>query len=537
MRWCVLLLLCPTVWASRIEGVVVDSSTLLPLKRVQVALRPLVAGATAQATETDEHGHFSLLDIEGGKYSFLVGRDGYLPTSIGKRGGVRIPAVFNISKADDLTGITFQLQRWALVTGKIKYDDAEPATGVLVQFYREFHTRGRTGFAVAGSDRTNDLGEYRVRGLAPGEYFVAAIYNQSRLVPDATMQPRLDPNGQPLPETGYTTTFFPHTTAMAEASTVKLSAGQEVGGVDIYLELARKLRVRLTVSSGLSGQVLRQPGIKFVQLIGASSEGLPIDLTRTYKPGAPFTDVSGLTPGRYIIIVDAIEKDSRLISRYPVTLGEADIDDLSLIAKPEKIWGGSIITLGDRQSEGQGLRLTFEPRSATNPGLSPEIDADGTFHVSLIPDETYDIYADGLSGDTYLRSVRVGESEYLASGLAGVIAPDTRIQVILSTEGSKIVGAAYTEQGEFASGATVALIPTPPRGHMQAYRGASADEYGRFQIRGVPPGQYRLYAFLDEPPCDFYSSDPVAVCPGGEPMIIEPGGQYGVAVRMAKQSP
>ena len=56
------------------------------------------------------------------------------------------------------------------------------------------------------------------------------------------------------------------------------------------------------------------------------------------------------------------------------------------------------------------------------------------------------------------------------------------------------------------------LVPDPPRGRLQDYRQASADQYGQFQIRGVAPGKYTLVAWLEDPPCDVYDPDGLDAC-------------------------
>ena len=63
-----------------------------------------------------------------------------------------------------------------MVSGKVKFDDAEPAVNVAIQLYRSYYDRGRHGYAAAASGRTDDRGEYRLHGLEPGSYYVAALY-------------------------------------------------------------------------------------------------------------------------------------------------------------------------------------------------------------------------------------------------------------------------------------------------------------------------------------------------------------------------
>ena len=77
---------------------------------------------------------------------------------------------------------------WAVVSGKVKFDDAEPAVNVAIQLYREYFSRGRHGYALAASTRTDDRGDYRMHGLEPGSYYVAALYQAPALPPDAKEQ-------------------------------------------------------------------------------------------------------------------------------------------------------------------------------------------------------------------------------------------------------------------------------------------------------------------------------------------------------------
>ncbi len=54
-----------------------------------------------------------------------------------------------------------------------------------------------------------------------------------------------------------------------------------------------------------------------------------------------------------------------------------------------------------------------------------------------------------------------------------------------------MIGKAVTADPKVvASGATVALIPDPPAGRVQAYQTTQVDEYGNFVLKCVPPGKY-----------------------------------------------
>src|ERR1700685_2945285 len=142
-----------------------------------------------------------------------------------------MPPSFYVAGGEKITNITFRLRPWAVLAGKVKMDDGEPGVGGRVELYREYRTRGRHGYGVVSAAITNDRGEYRVYGLQPGTYFVAAVYDKAPLVPGAQDQPPTDALGRELPLTGYTTTFFPNTEKLSEALPVRVDSGQDLSGI------------------------------------------------------------------------------------------------------------------------------------------------------------------------------------------------------------------------------------------------------------------------------------------------------------------
>ena len=151
----------------------------------------------------------------------------------------------------------------------------------------------------------------------------------------------------------------------------------------------------------------------------------------------------------------------------------------------------------------------------------------------LCPDETYDLYVLNAPDNFYLKSVRVANAERLGQGLeasAGGTAP--ALDIILGAEGGQVVGRAVTADPKVvASGATIALIPDPPAGRVQAYQTAQADEYGNFLLQGLPPGKYLLVGWLDQPPCEIYNPDDFLTCQAqGTGLTIAEGEQQSAQV-------
>ena len=104
---------------------------------------------------------------------------------------------------------------------------------------------GKATRETVGSEGTNDLGEYRLSGLFPGQYWIVAMPPPD--MRDYEKQPEKSQQGdnpsQPQPDTRYVTTYYPGTYDATQASAVTLKAGDEMP-VNLMLSPARTYRVR-----------------------------------------------------------------------------------------------------------------------------------------------------------------------------------------------------------------------------------------------------------------------------------------------------
>lgn len=274
----------PRVQSARIEGQVLTDLTNQPLRRAQVVLRPIDSGLTTIGVEGDEKGNFVIRDILPGGYTLLATRDGYLGSSTCLRGALRMPAVIAIGSGQRITNVTFRLRPWAVVAGRIKFDDGEPAVGVRVDAYREHRSKGRRGYTVMAAVRTNDRGEYRMYGLQPGAYVFAAVYEKAAPVPGYHEQARVNAEGKGLPVLAYTTTFYPNTVKLSEAVPVRLEYGQESGGIDLFLRLVRKVKIHGQVTSGITGQVVTTAAIVLQRMDSHNTGTLPAPVVMVKAP-------------------------------------------------------------------------------------------------------------------------------------------------------------------------------------------------------------------------------------------------------------
>jgi hypothetical protein len=518
---------------ARIDGQVLSDADGLPLRRAHVTLRPLQAGLSAAGVDADDTGNFTIRKIAPGLYSLIAERDGYLTSATCRRGALRMPPEFYIAGGDKITDITFRLRPWAVLAGKVRMDDGEPGVGVRVELYREYRTRGRHGYGVVSAVATNDRGEYRVYGLQPGAYFVAAVYDKAPLVPGAQDQPPTDALGRELPLTGYTTTFFPNTEKLSEALPIRVDSGQDLSGIDLTLQRVLKVKVRGQVTSGISGARLGRATMTLARADASMQGAIPTPAKAIFDRDG-FFEMANVVPGAYVIQVEASDNGKTLSGRRFLTVSSDGEANVELVVAAPQPWPGAIVIEGTgRWPDDKTPRVTLEARSDTGVAVQPSVQG-LKFECQVMADETYDVLVDNLADDFYVAAVRVGGSDMRALGLPGSLASPLPFEIVLDSRGGKISGRVFGLVVEDVwSGASMMLVPDPPRGRLQDYRQASADQYGQFQIRGVAPGKYTLVAWLEDPPCDVYDPDALDACrAAGAAVTVDAASDQNLALNM-----
>jgi hypothetical protein len=502
-----------------IEGTVVSDRNGLPLKRAHVALRPAKAGANSISVETDDRGAFAIRDVEPGRYSLSAARDGYLSSSICLMGAVRLPQAFAIGAKEEIAGLMFRLRPFAVMAGRILHDDGEPSIGNRVEAYREYRNHLRHGYLLAASAPTNDRGEYRMFGLQPGSYIVAAISDGPQ---PANEQTRDGPRD--------TTTFYLSSTKLSEAAPVRLEYGQEVGGIDIFLERVRKVKIHGRVISGVTGAPITATiALQRVDAHGTAS--IPVTVPATFDRDNRF-ELPDVTPGPYIIWAEGSDGGKTLSAHAPLTVTESDIDTLDLTIVGERVGSAVLVVDGDVKLA-EPVVLRFEPRNERGKIVEAHEEA-GSYQFPLMGDELYDPFVTNLPNDFYLSAVWVNGTNLMPFGIAGSAASLSRpLELVLDSRGGRVSGRVLGSDDSLWIRASVALIPDPPAGRVQSYREGAADENGLFQFRGVAPGKYVLVAWLDDPPCEYYDPDAVLSCrAAGASVEVRQAGEQNIELKM-----
>jgi hypothetical protein len=133
----------------------------------------------------------------------------------------------------------FRLLPQGVISGHILDEEGEPVQYAQIRVMRYRFVRGQRQMFSPGYGSTDDLGEYRVFGLAPGKYYLSATYRLRN-----TMMEVQDRNPRGAVDEGYAPTYFPGTNDAAGASVIDVSPGAVLTGVDVTLHKTRTVRVR-----------------------------------------------------------------------------------------------------------------------------------------------------------------------------------------------------------------------------------------------------------------------------------------------------
>jgi len=226
-----LFVLCAAAPAQTIEGWVVDSVTNMPVAGAYAA----IGGPTINDRYlpiTDRAGHFVWNVPPGVTYQVAVSGAGYLPTAQ--------PVI--VTPGQDSGNLRIALTPQAVISGKLEDEDGFPVEGAYVEAW-QYATDG-SGQRVLREVRaasSNDLGEYRIAGLAAGSYYL-------RAVPGYRIRDR-----RYLPQ-------YPGSLDAAGSTPIEVAAGQERS---VVFPLVRYEGVTVSVSLSLPpGDAAKIPSIR-----------------------------------------------------------------------------------------------------------------------------------------------------------------------------------------------------------------------------------------------------------------------------------
>jgi hypothetical protein len=504
--------------ALELTGVVISASDSKPLKRAELVLRSLEAGIPASGTTTDDTGRFAFLNVAKSRYVLQATRTGFVPSSAVYQNDARLGVPFGVDR--DLSDLTVRLTPAATISGKVRHSDGESAAGVAVLAYREFYERNRHEYEVASRSITDDQGEYRLFGLSPGRYYLAAQYVPFGGKEDVREELVRDSYGRLVVPERTVTTFYPSSPVLSEATELSVRSGLDIGTADISLARSRTATIKGKIVSGQSGLAAEGASLVLLREDASGTGYIPYPATVQIVGKGEF-EVRGVVPGRYALEARASEQRATLVTRQPVSVGNSAEINADVVLRPELDVHGSAAGSSRENTIPVGAQVMAEPRGG-GAVRSARIDSLGNFSLRITAGEIYDLWLRNAPGNTYLKSARIGTVDVIAQGLQLDAASSATLSITTSEDGGIVRGG--TEPG-----ANVALIPD--NGLLMRYSESAANEWGLFAFGAVAPGTYRVISWFDVPPCDVWNPARFECARAGEAVGVKESGTSTVTVR------
>jgi hypothetical protein len=495
-----------------IEGFVVRAGTNEPISRARVtALRmtgpdgaslPPGPRQAIPAVTTDSQGYFVLRDLPPGSYSLTAGRNGFARQAYGERAPGRPGAPLNVVAGQSLKDLAFRLIPGGTITGRVADVTGEPLAGMNVQLVKAaYNNNGKRTFQTSFSARTDDRGEYRLYWITPGRYYL----NVNPIPAGPTYQAAnevIDP--------GYVVTFYPGAIDPSMAEAIEVRPGAEMSGIDFTLAQQPLFRLRGRVFDTRTGQSPRNANV----LISPRSPSAFYTLGRTpvnYDAASGTFEIRDVPAGSYWVRAFGFDPTTDLtpggIARnsvqVPVEVNNADVENMVLALASGFQMQGRVVVDGAPLASLPDLERAFiylEPfEPATFAVPQKQLKADGLFTLENIPAGDYRVMLGQLPAKTFIESIRLGQTD-VSSGMTITAPLSDQLEVVLSTKSGLIEGTIVDRDQKAMPGVQAILVPDRQRERRDLYRFANTDQNGRFTLRTIAPGDYKIFAWEDAEP-------------------------------------
>ena len=219
------------------------------IRRAQVRISG--AEVAPKAALTDAEGRFEFRDLPAGRFSLQTSKSGFVSVQYGQTRPFESGKPIELADKQSLDNADVSMPRGSVIAGRIVDEFGDAIPDVSVTAVRQSWQNGRRRLVPSPGRiaQTNDLGQYRIYGLPPGDYYVSATLRGAAL---ETIEMEFVSFGgvsigggptAPAPKSGYSSTYYPGTPNIAEAQRVTVPAGQESSSADFALVAVRLAKV------------------------------------------------------------------------------------------------------------------------------------------------------------------------------------------------------------------------------------------------------------------------------------------------------
>ena len=495
----------PPQGTGKVTGRVVSADTGNPIRRAQVRLSAPDIRTNRMAV-TDSQGRYELTGLPAARYRLQVAKAGYVTLEYGQARPFEAGKPLDIGEGQALEKIDFSLPRGSVIAGRVTDEFGDALADVSVQAMRYQFANGQRQLVNVGRTATSDdIGQFRIFGLMPGEYIVRASVRDNAMMAAAIAGVE-DPSG-------YPPTYYPGTTDIGQAQAVTIALGQELGSVMFSLAPARLARISGTVMSS-EGRPL--PGaVVVVRPVGGGGAGGPFNVgggSQVRQDGS-FV-LNSVPPGEYTLDVQQRPQNLRNLAgselefaSVRLSVAGEDISGLTILTTPGVSVSGRVVFQGQKaqSATARGILVSSVTPSGVQSIMgiagralgSDRVNDDGTFELrGLLGPQLIRIA--GLPSGWALNSISLSGEDITDTGYDFKAGSNvTGVVVTLTDRLTDLSGSVRDNRSQAVKDYVVVVFPEDTRlwtGQSRYVRTARPNQDGNFSIKGLPPARYLAVA-------------------------------------------
>lgn len=432
--------------------------------------------------KTDGLGNYRITNVSPGTYEIAPAVTQYALS------GPDMIKNLIVGEGETFDAIDFTLVRGGVITGKVTDSDGKPIveeqifiSGPEGSAYQDTVTRLNLIHTT-----TDDRGIYRMFGLPPGNYTVAAGSNEEQFF--LKVYSRVT----------YRRTYHPSTTDPAKATLIEVTEGGEATNVDIVLR-------RKIVGYTVTGRVVDAA-------TGNPQSSIRYSLTRYREDGwtshgGMLTDaqggfiLDGLPPGKYAVsLARSIDSDN-YAEPVPFEIVDRDLEGLTLKVTEGGIISGSIVFEGidEKVARTKFPNMTVISFVDTNRPASEEgspttpVNPDGTFRLAGLGSGVvrfsimtgvgestpeFELVRVERGGEIVARGIEIKEGQKIGG-----------VRLVVRNPSGAIRGELKIQNGQVETDGMIVLVRRVGQEHAMS---THIDARGRFHLGGLATGVYEV---------------------------------------------
>jgi protocatechuate 3,4-dioxygenase beta subunit len=495
-----------------LEVILRDADTRMPIPGAPVRLTFFKTPTPYPVTElkTDENGRVAFQPLAPGNYAVSAQPDGY-PTTPPRDGPGH---VFTVGGNTLKHHVELARSRGARLTGRVVDPQGNPiANDADVRAFRLVYYEGRQRFMSAGAPlaaaKTNALGEYQIDGIMPGEYYIRVELHPERRVSALDKFPRI--------------TYYPGTVDPRKATKISVRGNEEIVSIDVQMPNRDGIKI--------SGTVVKRPVAVGNPLPAPSASRGPTTfyVTQYLTPADPNSLEEPLlltsrratrtNPDEFGFDIDGISRGVYYLDSYTnvssgyvdwnrtfVSVADRDIEDLRIFFKPAPEIKGRVVATDSPGIAWADVRIAVRerdtvPRPLQFGGPVTPNPRTGEFTFSgLTENIRFSPVLTGLPPDFYIADLRQGGRSVYNEGVVQSNPSAGPIEIVVAPLGGTVQVVLKNSSGQVLPFSVVRLVPLGVRRtNLLLYKGVGTGADGQFTIRGVAPGDYKLFAWQPNP--------------------------------------